>query len=120
MLGIIELYLNIRTTFLGCAVPCKVQIIDGQILVCAKTHTVYPGIYQYRGISGIYRTNFKPESKLKPESKPRILPDHFRGVKVISAHLPLFGPVIGVAGAAVDIGVIGDGGAAMPSDGLME
>ena len=61
------------------------MIIDGQILVCAKTHTVYPGIYQYRGISGIYRTNFKPESKLKPESKPRILPDHFRGVKVISA-----------------------------------
>ena len=43
------------------------MIIDGQILVCAKTHTVYPGIYQYRGISGIYRTNFKPESKLKPE-----------------------------------------------------
>ncbi|XRB02526.1 core-binding (CB) domain-containing protein [Pycnococcus provasolii] len=27
--------------------------IDGQILVCAKTHTVYPDIYQYRGISGI-------------------------------------------------------------------
>ena len=24
--------------------------IDGQILVCAKTHTVYPDIYQYRGI----------------------------------------------------------------------
>ena len=47
------------------------QSIDGQILVCAKTHTVYPGIYQYRGISGIYRTNFKPESKLKPESITR-------------------------------------------------
>ena len=38
---------------------------------CAKTHTVYPDIYQYRGISGIYRTNFKPESKLKPESITR-------------------------------------------------
>ena len=25
-------------------------VIDGQILVCAKTHTVYPDIYQYRGI----------------------------------------------------------------------
>ena len=49
------------------------MIIDGQILVCAKTHTVYPGIYQYRGISGIYRTNFKPESKLKPEGQDDVV-----------------------------------------------
>ena len=33
-------------------VNCTVNIIDGQIPVCAKTRTVYPGIYQYRGISG--------------------------------------------------------------------
>ena len=41
------------TTELRLVTTVPFEIIDGQILVCAKTHTVYPGIYQYRGISGI-------------------------------------------------------------------